>query len=291
MIEKPLKVLVACESSGTVRDAFARLGHDATSCDLLPTERPGKHYQGDARDILDQGWDLMIGHPTCTYLTSSAEWAYKDPDFARYPGVGYHQKLKPGTLFGAERRAARVEAVEFFLLLWNCGIPRICLENPVGHMSQHLPDAVRQTIQPYQFGHDASKGTTLWLRNLPKLTPTLNIAPRMVNGKPRWANQTDTGQNRLTPGADRWRERSRTYPGIAEAMAAQWGITPDTTGWKRVSFACDCDGYDEESGELGDICSICGLDYCDDCECPGPTQDGMEYETFDGVLYARPEQP
>ena len=219
-----MRILIACEYSGTVRDAFAARGHDAMSCDLLPTDKPGKHYQGDVRDVLNDGWDLAIFHPHCTYLTSSAEWAYKDPDFQRYPGVGYHQKLKPGTLFGAERRKARALAVEFFLLLWNSNIHRACIENPVGHISQHLRGAARQIIQPHQFGHDASKATCLWLKNLPKLRPTENIPPRIVNGKPRWANQTDGGQNKLAPSKDRWKIRSTTYKGIAEAMADQWGI-------------------------------------------------------------------
>ena len=219
-----MRILIACEYSGTVRDAFAARGHDAMSCDLLPTDKPGKHYQGDVRDVLNDGWDLAIFHPPCTYLTSSAEWAYKDPDFQRYPGVGYHQKLKPGTLFGAERRKARALAVEFFLLLWNSNIHRACIENPVGHISQHLRGAARQIIQPHQFGHDASKATCLWLKNLPKLRPTENIPPRIVNGKPRWANQTDGGQSKLAPSKDRWKIRSTTYKGISEAMADQWGI-------------------------------------------------------------------
>ena len=218
-----MRVLVACEYSGTVRDAFLTRGHDAMSCDLLPTDRPGPHFQGDAREVLGDGWDLLIAHPPCTYLTVAAEWAYKDPDFDRYPGVGYHQRLKAGTLFGEERRRARVNAVEFFLLMWNCGIPRICIENPVGHISRHIEGAARQTIQPHQFGHDASKATCLWLRGLPELVPTKLIDPRMVAGNPRWSNQTDGGQNKLPPSSDRWKHRSTTYAGIAEAMADQWG--------------------------------------------------------------------
>ena len=218
-----MKVLIACEYSGTVRDAFLALGHEAMSCDFLPTDSPGPHYQGDVREVLNRGWDLMIAHPHCTYLTNSAEWAYKDPDFVRYPGVGYHQRLKPGTLFGAERRQARKEAVEFFLLLWDSGIPRIAIENPVGHMSRHLPDAARQVVHPHEFGDDASKATCLWLNDLPPLTPTDHVPPRIVNGKPRWANQTDSGQNKLPPSEGRWKLRSTTFPGIANAMADQWG--------------------------------------------------------------------
>lgn len=218
-----MKVLIACEFSGTVRDAFLKLGHNAWSCDLLNTESIGPHIEGDALDVLSEGWDLMIAHPPCTYLTNSAEWAYKDPDFNRYPGVGYHQKLKPDTLFGEARRKARAQAVEFFLALWNCSIPKICIENPVGHMSKHLPKESRQVIQPYQFGEDASKATCLWLKGLNPLKETKYIAPRMVNGKPRWGNQTDGGQNKLPQTDDRWALRSKTYKGIANAMANQWG--------------------------------------------------------------------
>lgn len=215
-----MRVLVGCEFSGTVRDAFASWGHDAWSCDILPSEKPGNHIQGDLLKVLNHGWDLLIAHPPCTYLTNSAEWAYKDPDFVRYPNGGYHQKLKPETLFGEARRQARKEAVVFFMQLWNSGIPRICIENPVGHISQHISASAAQTIQPHQFGEDASKGTCLWLRNLPRLIPTKQIPPRIVNGKRRWANQTDSGQNKLPQSDDRWALRSKTYPGMAE----QWGL-------------------------------------------------------------------
>lgn len=209
-----MRVLVACEFSGTVREAFAALGHDAWSCDLLPTKRPGQHLQGDVREFLSMGWDAMIAHPPCTFLTIAAEWAFGDGP--------YHQKVKPGTLVGAARRAARVEAVEFVRLLMNAPIPRIAVENPIGCLSRLIrkPD---QVIQPHQFGADASKGTCLWLKGLPLLVSTQSIAPRIVNGRHRWANQTDGGQNRLSPSEDRWAERSITYPGIAAAMAMQWG--------------------------------------------------------------------
>lgn len=164
---------------------------------------------------------MAIFHPDCTYLTNSAEWAYKDPDFERYPGAGYHQKIKPGTLFGAARREARKEAVAFVLKLWNARIPRIAIENPMGHLSRHLGRP--QYVQPHQYGDDASKITGLWLRQLPPLVPTKHVAPRYVNGKPRWANQTDGGQNKLPPTEDRWALRATTYPGIAAAFADQWG--------------------------------------------------------------------
>jgi hypothetical protein len=197
-----MKVLVACEYSGTVRNAFIRAGHYALSCDLLPTDSPiGDHYQGNVLDILDHGWDLMIAHPPCTYLCSSGlHWNKRIPDRA--------QKTE--------------EALEFVQMLLDAPIPKIALENPIGCISTRIrkPD---QTIQPYQFGDDASKATCLWLKGLPPLRPTQFVEPRIVNGKPRWANQTDSGQNRLPPSADRWKIRSETYVGIAEAMVAQWG--------------------------------------------------------------------
>lgn len=208
-----MRVLVACEFSGVVRDAFIALGHDAMSCDLLPTEAPGPHYQGDVRDILGDGWDLMIAHPPCIYLTNSAAWAFTDGP--------YHQKVRPGTLVGAARRKAREQALAFVQTLLDAPIPRIALENPIGCIGTRIRPH-DQKIQPYQFGHDASKATCLWLKNLPKLRPSGFVEPRIVNGRPRWSNQTDSGQNRLSPSERRWMNRSVTYSGIAEAMAAQW---------------------------------------------------------------------
>ena len=198
-----MKVLVACEFSATVRNAFEEAGHLAVSCDLLPCEERGakwKHYQGDVREILSDGWDLMIAHPPCTYLSvSGIHWNNR--------GRGWEETEK---------------ALEFVRLLLNAPIPRIALENPVSIISSKIrkPD---QIIQPYQFGHDASKATCLWLKNLPKLHATKHVTPRIVNGKSRWANQTDGGQNKLAPSANRWKERSKTYEGIAAAMADQWG--------------------------------------------------------------------
>ena len=196
-----MRVLVACEYSGTVRDAFIRAGHNAISCDLLPTDAPGPHYQGDVGDLLNDGFDLMVAHPPCTYLSVS----------------GMHWTTR-----GLRDAQLTTDALAFVRLLMDAPIPRIAIENPVSIISSQIrrPD---QIIQPWMFGHDASKKTCLWLKGLPMLTPTQTIAPRMVNGKPRYANQTDSGQNRLAPSADRWKIRSETYSGIADAMANQWG--------------------------------------------------------------------
>lgn len=214
-----MKVLVACEYSGRVRDAFIAKGHDAVSCDLLPTDSPGPHYQGNVLDILADGWDLMVAHPDCTYLTVAAEWAYKDKQT---------KKIKPETLIGAARRQAREEAIEFVMALANAPIESIAIENPVGVLSSRWrePD---QFIQPYEYGDDASKKTCLWLKNLPPLVPTQLHPPRLAlqpNGKGytfRWGNQTDSGQNKEPPAADRWKVRSTTWQGWADAMADQWG--------------------------------------------------------------------
>lgn len=197
-----MRVLVACEYSGTVRDAFIRAGHDAMSCDLLPTDAPGPHYQGDVMDVINDGWDLMIAHPPCTYLSVS----------------GMHWTTR-----GLRDPQLTTDALAFVQLLMDAPIARIAIENPVSVISSRIrkPD---QIIQPHMFGHDASKKTCLWLKGLPLLTPTQSIAPRMVNGKPRYGNQTDSGQNRLAPSSDRWKIRSETYSGIADAMAKQWGV-------------------------------------------------------------------
>ena len=196
-----MRVLVACEYSGTVRDAFIAAGHYAMSCDLLPTDSPGFHYQGDVKDVIDGGWDMMIAHPPCTYLCSSGlHWNSRTP--------GRSQKTE--------------DALAFVQFLMDSSIPMIAIENPIGCISTRIrkPD---QTIQPWQFGHDASKATCLWLKNLPPLMPTKIYPPRIINGKKRWGNQTDSGQNKLAPSDDRWKIRSETYLGIAEAMANQWG--------------------------------------------------------------------
>ena len=257
-----MRVLVACEFSGTVRDAFTALGHEAWSCDLLPTDSPGLHYQGDVTDLLEgwtpvrfkmecdpqennfcqitqqdadeckcygptqdgieyteskgimfgrpknkPHWDLMIAHPPCTYLSVS----------------GMHWTTR-----GIRDPQLTEDALKFVQLLMKAPIKHIAIENPISVISSRIrkPD---QIINPYEFGHDASKKTCLWLKNLPVLNPTKLIAPRVVitpSGKPanRWGNQcSNYGQDKLPPSPDRWKIRSKTYQGIADAMAAQWG--------------------------------------------------------------------
>ena len=215
-----MKILVACEYSGRVRDAFIARGHEAVSCDLLPTDSPGPHYQGDVIGMLGRGWDMLIAHPPCTYLTGAAEWAFDEvPMINEKP-----RNIKPGTLVGGARREARQAALDFVDILWNAPIEKICLENPVGVIPKSRPEMPKpQYVQQYWFGEDASKKTGLWLKGLPELVKTNEIAPRVVDGKLRWGNQTDSGQNKLPPSADRWKVRSVTPQGLADAMAAQWG--------------------------------------------------------------------
>ena len=184
-----MKVLVACEYSGTVRDAFIVAGHDAMSCDLLPTDAPGPHYQGDVRDVIHGCWDLMIAHPPCTHLSVSG---------ARH--------------FDAKKLDGRQQsAISFFMMLAKADIPRIAVENPVCIMSSlwRKPD---QVIQPWQFGHGETKATCLWLKGLPPLIPT-----NIVDGR-------ENRIHRMPPSPDRWKERSRTFSGVAEAMANQWTL-------------------------------------------------------------------
>ena len=183
-----MRVLVACEYSGRVRDAFLARGHDAMSCDLLPTEAPGPHYQGDVFDIIRHGWDLMVCHPPCTHLAVS------------------------GARHFAAKKASGVqdEALDFVRRLFDAPITHIALENPVSIISSRIrkPD---QIIQPWQFGHGETKATCLWLKNLTPLRPT-----NIVDGR-------DDRIHKMPPGPNRWKERSRTYQGIAQAMAEQWG--------------------------------------------------------------------
>ncbi len=207
-----MRVLVACEFSGTVRDAFLRQGHDAWSCDLLPTEVIGPHIKADVLTVLDENWDLMIAHPPCTYLCSS--------------GLHWNGR-RPG------RQAQTDAALAFVKRLLEAPIPRIALENPVGCISTRIrpPD---QILHPWQFGHPESKTTCLWLKNLPPLRPTKVL--RLPPGG-RWRNQTKSGQNYLAPSPDRWKLRSLTYPGIAEAMALQWGSLSGPYG--QTTLPCE----------------------------------------------------
>ena len=193
-----MKVLIACEYSGRVRDAFLALGHDAMSCDLLPTDVEGPHHMGDVTELLHMGWDLMIAHPPCTHLAVSGSRWFKD-------------KVKE-----------QAEALVFVQTLMDAPIPKIAIENPVSVISSRIrkPD---QIIQPWQFGHGETKATCLWLKGLPKLTPT-----NVVEGR-------EARVHRMPPGPDRWKERSRTYSGVAEAMAAQWGLAPNAEITGRAS--------------------------------------------------------
>lgn len=183
-----MKILIACEYSGIVREEFSKLGHDVWSCDLLETEIPGNHLQCDVREIFGEGWDMMIAHPPCTHLAvSGARW-FK------------------------EKKEEQKEALEFVRLLLNAPIKKVALENPISIISSHIrkPD---QIIQPWQYGHGETKATCLWLQNLPKLQPT-----NIVEGREQriW---------KMPPSKNRWKERSRTFEGIAQAMANQWGMT------------------------------------------------------------------
>lgn len=218
-----MRVIVGMETSGAVRQRLRNLGIEAYSVDLLPSiDNSPFHIQDDIFNVLnkDLNWDWGLFHPDCTYLTNSAAWAFNDPNFDKYPKVGYHQKSKPGTLLGADRRAARESALLTVKKLMALPFPH-AIENPIGSISTRIrkPD---QIIQPYEFGDDASKTTCLWLHKLPKLLATSYIQPRIVNGQKRWANQTDSGQNKLSPSSNRWQERSKTYPGIADAIVNQW---------------------------------------------------------------------
>jgi hypothetical protein len=192
-----MRVLVACEYSGTVRDAFIALGHEAMSCDLLPTDVKGPHYQGDIFDVLDDGWDLMIAHPPCTYLSNAG---------ARH--------LYPKKFLNQQRYEQGLEAKQFFMKLLTCNIKKICVENPVPSSIFGLPK-YHQVIQPYEFGHPYQKKTCLWLKNLPPLMATMYVQKQestKVVGN--WFN---------AGGKDRQKNRAKTFDGIASAMANQWG--------------------------------------------------------------------
>lgn len=252
-----MKILIGYESSGVVRSAFRAQGHDAWSCDLQPADDGSpNHFQCNVWDVINRDWDMGIFHPSCTFITISAAWAFTDGP--------YHQKVKAGTLVGKARRDARDAAIAEVRKIMALPYPK-AVENPIGAISSAIrkPD---QIIQPYNFGEDASKATCLWLDRLPLLIGTAFTPPRMVctcgkcftchpreilparllsfptaqkdccphcgaeaaNAKPRWQNQCDNGQNKLPPSSDRWKQRSRTYNGIATAMAKQWGKLHNT---------------------------------------------------------------
>lgn len=253
-----MRVLVACEFSGVVREAFRELGHDSWSCDLLPSEIDGQHIQGDVSQVLDHGWDLMIAHPPCTHLAVS------------------------GARYFAQKQEQQKEALAFVRLLMNAPIERIAVENPISIISSRIrkPD---QIIQPWQFGHEESKSTCLWLKNLPKLIPT-NIKSAPLYGckcgykfdqhlgkygcqncegesgaaKPIYRNQTPSGQNNIGPKQSRWAERSKTYTGIAKAMASQWG-----SHLTRRAADVPC----SQCGNVG-IINRNGISQCDACVYP-----------------------
>ncbi len=235
------RVLIGYSACPLTRAAFEAHGHDVWTCDLLPARDDSpKHLQGDIWQVaLTQHWDFAVLHPMCTYLTCSAAWAFGDGP--------YHQKVKPGTLVGAARRAARDEALENFRKLLALPFP-VAIENPGTSFVSKAIRKPSQIVQPYEFGDDASKATGFWLsEGVPLLVPTKYVEPRMVCAcgctfdyeragkygcpnctgenpvRPRWANQTDSGQNRLSPSDDRWLKRSETFPGIAAAMGNQWG--------------------------------------------------------------------
>ena len=192
-----MRVLIACEFSGVVRDAFRARGHDAMSCDLLPTERPGPHYHGDVFDIIDDGWDMMIAHPPCTYLSNAG---------ARH--------LYPGGVLNKDRLCLGLEAKRFFMRLLESGIGRVCIENPVPSKVFGLPP-YSQIVHPWMFGHPFQKRTCLWLRDLPILVASeIVVSAQSTKIAGNWFNRG---------GLCRQQNRAKTFPGIAAAMAEQWG--------------------------------------------------------------------
>lgn len=210
------RVLIGYSACPLTRAAFEARGHEAWTCDLLPSRDASVfHITGDVWEALSDNWDFAVLHPMCTYLTVSAAWAYGDGP--------YHQKVKPGTLVGEARRIEREKAIENVRRLRALPFP-VAIENPAPSFLNKAIGKPSQVIQPHQYGDDASKSTGLWLSDgVPILLPTSHVKPRIVGHLPRWSNQTDSGQNRLSPGANRWLERSATYPGIAAAMGDQWG--------------------------------------------------------------------
>lgn len=236
-----MKVLVACEFSGIVRDAFTAAGHDATSCDFQRSETPGVHVLGDVLKILDFGWDLIIAHPPCTYLASS------------------------GARWWPNRIEEQHDALTFVYQITQADCPRIAIENPVGRLSAEFrkPD---QIIQPWQFGHPEWKTTCLWLKGLPKLEPTAVVAPDATVGGGKKPGRISSRLHRMGPSAKRQRERSRTYTGIAAAMALQWGgVNKNGHAWR-----CGCPRCREGLPD-DDTCFERANEFCRECGIPlGP---------------------
>lgn len=229
------KVLIGYSACPLSREAFEKHGHDVWTCDLLPARgNSSKHLQMDIWEALLENWDFAVLHPMCTYLTTSGAWALLDPDFTKYPVHGYHQRPNPEKLYGEARREAQKADLDNFRALLELPFPA-AIENPAVSAINTAIRPPDQSVHPYQFGDDASKNTGWWLTGgTPKLQidPALYLQPRMClqpTGKtlPRWGNQTDTGQNKLSPSLNRWLERSKTYPGIAAAME-QWAIWLNT---------------------------------------------------------------
>ena len=212
------RILIACEESQATTKEFRKLGHEAFSCDLLHCSggHPGWHYQCDIFEVINKGWDLMVAHPPCTFLTGSGVQWLSHPEDKALP----FEERRPHPKY-PNRRNDMLDSVEFVKALYNAPIEHIAIENPVGLLSSRWrkPD---QIVQPYMFGDEATKTTCLWLKNLPLLQPTRCIEPRIINGKKRWGNQTDSGQNRLAPSEERGMLRSKTFPGIAKALATQY---------------------------------------------------------------------
>lgn len=224
-----MKIIIGYSTDPVTVTLLRNAGIEAYTCDIRSADHPW-HIQDDIWNVAIDNWSGGLFHPMCSYLTCTASWAFSNPNFTKYPGVGYHQKLKPGTPTGMERRVLRHKALENFRRIMALPYPK-AIENPALSFASSMVRPPDQIIQPYQFGDDASKRTGLWLDGIPRLKPTKRIRGRIVEWPPgsgknfeRWENQLDSGNNRLEPGEDRWLDRSYTYPGIASAMAQQWWI-------------------------------------------------------------------
>lgn len=205
-----MRVLIGCEFTGTTREAFKEMGHDAWSCDLLPTEQPGQHYQCDVRELFSQHWDLAIFHPPCKYLSSAGAWTQLEQYLNRFP----------------DHRQKRKEAIQFFLDCINAPIKRICVENPAGCMSK-IHRAPSQVIHPFYFGDPHLKRTCLWLKNLPRLNGLHEVAAAIDDYRPEPRYIDKSGKNRYYTDSNKgWKKRSRSFNSISQAMAMQWNFSP-----------------------------------------------------------------